>query len=298
MSEGTISVGRLKRLKRFWFSRMEAVAASYAPAHRGSCFCPLCLRGFGIEAIESGELTLEHAPPKAMGGREITLTCRDCNGAGSRLDVDMKKFDEILRFQMRTLDTAIPVSLVLEAGELRANLSSTQENVRVELAVKANRPGQESIIDDWAADANRGERKPISIRFQPYHEEGAFVGLLRVAYLGAFARFGYRYITRPSLAQVREQIRLPFEKVLPAYSAHNLEAKGNERLLVVVRNEDLPDCIIAQLGVHLIFLPGPDDAGGFYEALDARSKAGRFRVENGAAFLWPRKPELLLDFEH
>jgi hypothetical protein len=39
--------------------------------------CPLCLEGYGVEQLEL--LTREHAPPQAVGGSVITLTCGDCN---------------------------------------------------------------------------------------------------------------------------------------------------------------------------------------------------------------------------
>jgi hypothetical protein len=49
--------------------------------------CPICTRLLPAEALQSGELTLEHVPPRALGGRGIALTCKSCNTeAGSMVD--------------------------------------------------------------------------------------------------------------------------------------------------------------------------------------------------------------------
>ena len=55
---------------------------------RGKTMCPICLERFSRERARKGrEVTLEHAPPKTLGGVEMCLTCTSCNrSAGSSLD--------------------------------------------------------------------------------------------------------------------------------------------------------------------------------------------------------------------
>ena len=55
---------------------------------RGNTRCPICLEPFSREGVKKGrEVTLEHAPPKTLGGVEMCLTCTSCNrSAGSSLD--------------------------------------------------------------------------------------------------------------------------------------------------------------------------------------------------------------------
>jgi hypothetical protein len=38
-------------------------------------FCPICEQAFGRDALADKRLTLEHVPPRALGGRPILLTC-------------------------------------------------------------------------------------------------------------------------------------------------------------------------------------------------------------------------------
>ncbi|SRR6266487_863343 len=55
--------------------------------------CPLCLDVMlTVEELGTKELTVEHVPPKVLGGRELVLTCKTCNNrAGSKFDAEADK---------------------------------------------------------------------------------------------------------------------------------------------------------------------------------------------------------------
>ena len=51
----------------------------------GNTRCPICLTDFTRNAVERGvDVTLEHVPPKTLGGSVRCLTCADCNSSASR----------------------------------------------------------------------------------------------------------------------------------------------------------------------------------------------------------------------
>lgn len=55
--------------------------------------CPLCFQYFTRECLNSDQLSLEHVPPKALGGKtkDCTLTCIRCNSdTGSQLESPLK----------------------------------------------------------------------------------------------------------------------------------------------------------------------------------------------------------------
>ena len=54
----------------------------------GNIRCPICLERFTeAEALDGRTVTLEHVPPKALGGKPMCLTCTSCNvGAGHGVD--------------------------------------------------------------------------------------------------------------------------------------------------------------------------------------------------------------------
>ena len=46
----------------------------------GNTQCPICLTRFTERQVELGKkVTLEHAPPKTLGGKVVCLTCEECN---------------------------------------------------------------------------------------------------------------------------------------------------------------------------------------------------------------------------
>ena len=55
---------------------------------RGNRACPLCMAGFTRDQASAGRsVTLEHVPPKSLGGQARCLTCRPCNArAGDTID--------------------------------------------------------------------------------------------------------------------------------------------------------------------------------------------------------------------
>ena len=63
------------------------LAAAEGRAEASEFRCPICLRAFTRQHLLAGELTLEHAPSRRVGGRILTITCRRCNNThGSKLD--------------------------------------------------------------------------------------------------------------------------------------------------------------------------------------------------------------------
>src|SRR5688572_27922121 len=104
-----------------WFAKGAAALGSAAPVHRGRGYaCPICLR---IYPSATG-LTVEDVPPKAVGGRPLLLTCRECNsGSGAMLDWHWVKFVEVEGFGERHLPKPITVTLTYEGLDVVAALS-------------------------------------------------------------------------------------------------------------------------------------------------------------------------------
>src|ERR1051325_9699707 len=136
--------GRTKKMPKLqtrlaWFDRgaqafaraCPSVVRDVLPSHVGPLYvCPLCVtptgfRAFMRQAVETNQLTVEHAPPEHAGGHAITLTCARCNHtAGSKLDshasIAARHEDDppgVLRDQrVRVALGGIQVNMTLEAG--------------------------------------------------------------------------------------------------------------------------------------------------------------------------------------
>jgi 5-methylcytosine-specific restriction endonuclease McrA len=110
-----------KRLARL-FEAFAANLSAFDSSQQNIFACPLCLRGFTQDALESEGLTEEHIISRELGGRLITLTCKECNSrGGAELDVHLVN-------EFRALDKiGSPAYLVLRgrAGRLRRCNPST-----------------------------------------------------------------------------------------------------------------------------------------------------------------------------
>ena len=85
-------------------------------------------------------MTIEHAPPKAVGGKGLVLTCRECNStSGSDLDAALDSLTRIISF-----GTGDPMEGrgVLRVGEnqQRINLRATGNSFFMEGVIAAGHP--------------------------------------------------------------------------------------------------------------------------------------------------------------
>lgn len=96
-------------MHRDWFElgsrTLRAVLAergreALLPTDEDWYLCPLCVDVvFTVSEFETKELSIEHVPPKALGGDEMVLTCRKCNNvAGSKFDAEAAKRENLMRF--------------------------------------------------------------------------------------------------------------------------------------------------------------------------------------------------------
>jgi hypothetical protein len=139
----------------------------------------------------------------------------------------------------------------------------------------------------------------LKMRIRVKHDAWAdYLSWLRAAYLVAFAAFGYRYIARPALEIVREQIKRPKERMLPYMTGTDHSAAPTARkLLVGLEPADLA-CIAVQFGDRMLFLPSLADDEDFYPRLVAagHKRPGQITV-HGPEVRWPTEPVLALDFD-
>jgi len=63
-------------LKRQYFGKGATALKRITSIDQEYYCCPLCGRLFVSKAIDEGILTIEHAPPKKVGGYPLALTCK------------------------------------------------------------------------------------------------------------------------------------------------------------------------------------------------------------------------------
>ena len=196
----------------------------------GNIKCPICLSEFTKSDVATGQATLEHVPPRALGGSAICLTCSECNnrasrvdqhailanrarddwssGRGARVEVDFFGVKRSRRYIPSSRNDPLPTRVdQLRRGSLNLRLGGLSNSQQL--------------------DAERG------IRFRiPRHSHFESVTMLRSAYLMVFSLMGpsgYNYCESTALGPVREQIMNPEKRVLTSmFVAQGTIGEGTE----------------------------------------------------------------------
>lgn len=291
--------------RKAWFEFGTRAVAQALPEAPLGYRCPLCVstgRVFVREDLEKGNLTVDHVPPAKLGGRELVLTCRDCNSiAGHQVDQAMLAMERLLDFGLGTLSASTPVRVRLGEHVLRANLVANGDGMSIIGVPAANPPEiSQRLGDEFERLCEGGEPTDFTVNMtfeQRFNYRMALVGWLRAAYLAAFAALGYRYIFHPKLRLVRQQLASPSAVLIENFSVTVPDASVTTRRMVVVREPNAFRSVLVQMGRHVVFLPALDDDYDVYQYLLADAERNRrlsvtFR---GGEIPWPRKPEYALD---
>jgi hypothetical protein len=266
--------------------------------------CPICMHAFPVSAVEQGMLTVEHAPPEALGGGRVALTCRPCNStAGGDLDQHMLAWEQVLDFGLGTLSRPMKNGRLGGFGHEVTTQVSTDEDGATVLRCDlewSNLADHTALFEDLERTVNEGRWREISFRMTTpsFDRRAAYVGWLRSAYIVAFAALGHTYLRTSDLKLVREQIQNPSAHVLHHFSLLDQDAPGELREIRWVLEPGWLDGLVIRMGRHVVFLPQPDAPSGFYDRLAARTTGeGMTRMTvAGKEVVWPRGPRFDLDF--
>ncbi|WP_262733464.1 HNH endonuclease [Gaetbulibacter sp. NE] len=173
--------------------------------------CPICLSNH-TEINTENPLTLEDAPPKSLGGKANTLTCKKCNNeCGYKIDSHLVK-------RMRDLDkpkllpnSSIPIEIKIDNEIIRAEITiDTEGNQKLISSLKNNNP---NILRDRIKKGKKIEQ--ITILREQIKPDNLEYALLKTAYLMVFEKFGYLFILDKSYDIVREQLTKPNQRIYP-----------------------------------------------------------------------------------
>ena len=253
---------------------------------RGNTRCPICLTTFTRGVVEEGlSVTLEHAPPKTLGGAVMCLTCADCNrSAGKNLDqaVAMRNFATAARKMGR----GTKVELDIFGTKHTTYLSSdgiTENDLDSRLASK---PNVQRFLDDLGAgklvllaELERGPvwdvSKGITLTTKRPPASQIAVSWLRSAYLLVFSLLGqggYRYAESEAIRPIREQIMNPGDELVPCLlldlsSLYDLLPSGSKDI-IILNNRHQPSFWIVKMGSMGVLLPHGGTANHYREVVE------------------------------
>jgi len=276
------------------FSKSRIALERIANPSFSGIICPLCLTH--IQTFR--EATREHVPPKALGGKVLCVLCRKCNStAGHSIDAAIHREASAARFLGQD-GYRTEVDLEQGSGRIRAEIFMVNDEINVEVLKGRSDPQMENHLKELlSSDSAHGREVRVRIPFN-YRPIDASVGHLKVAYLAAFAKFGYTVIMSREYDLIRRQIVCPSEPIVPRFRVELV--RGTETSLdgFYRLKSPFPALLVRRENVG-IFLPipngkGPIEISDWIHAEASKTPRGSLSLD----FLgqWPTKLELALDF--
>lgn len=157
--------------------------------------CPLCLNEkvglVGSMLHGNLDFTLDHFPPKSVGGKRTVLVCKKCNDeSGKNFDYSLKDWILDQSAVHWTPGTKIPIRLRLEntKGSYKGNLIIKGPNAfDYDL-------GRYPLVDQWMKKIAEGHTGVQTILLNSPDMEHVYKALLKAAYLYGFSVWGYDFV--------------------------------------------------------------------------------------------------------
>lgn len=236
--------------------------------------CPICGNLFDKESLGNKTLTIDHVPPKSIGGKPLVLTCESCNkDLGSKLDSQIKNYNEFIESVkvMTTKKSQFTKKVKYEVNGYLANALCNINNSEINLnfSKKINNPQN---INDLMQRHTKFKTKEFKFSITPdikFHERYFNIGMLKSAYLVAFAKFGYTYIFHDNLKLVRYQIIRYNENIINRFIVWLKNQNDNFSIYIA---EKPFKAILVQIQNALVVLPAIQSPKNFYEKLEKHDK--------------------------
>jgi len=265
--------------------------------------CPICGVLLPEEAIQAGQLTEEHAPPRALGGRPMALVCRPCNSlAGHTIDAALDDLQDLTRLSRamfaRTHAYSRPTRLKIGEVEVNAEIRVREPGGSFEIHVLESRNNPADFEAQLTHLSRlRDKSGPGSVEMnltgRGPHLWRSQVGALKAAYIIAFAAFGYRFISQPAMAAVRDQIRKPDERIVEGAVVLSDRSIHYRNMLWLM--EEPVKALAVSFSIVTVLLPRPESPPDLYVQMSRLVQGSNEVHFSGVPLRWPDKMILRFD---
>ncbi len=291
--------------KHRWFDRGAAAFERTFPgriaAHFGAgvgpvYVCPICDRGFLRQAVDEGILTAEHVPPLSFGGRELLLTCKNCNNeAGSRFDAHAHRKETISDVMKGTAVVSRKVRVGIPGHQLNARLEVSRQSWTLRVPNEANNPAAVAAFQN-VGPLTRGTDIVVNFAGDRFADLGARLSWFRSGFLALFAFAGYQFSCDPALEIAKKQLREHETRLIYSFTIDipKTFAWSDWKILEIPE----PRCTGVVFGAYVVLFPHKGDMT-FYQRLETqiRSSVGKTAADVTAQGFELKKLEPTFGYE-
>ena len=164
---------------------------------RGNVACPICFAAFTRDMAYGGrKVTLEHVPPKSIGGRVRCLTCRKCN-VGTGRDIEQPAAIAVR-----------PTQVTVDIMGKRGAFTLTDDGKPI------TTPFRQFSARDFQ-DLRNSDSRTFTMSVRLFDPRAVAASSLKAAYLALFSLpgsvEGYSYVRGAALRVVRQRILNPLQ---------------------------------------------------------------------------------------
>jgi hypothetical protein len=204
----------------------------------------------------------------------------------------------MIDFARGTMTKPMDVRVRVEDLTLNGIVLADGNTVSIEGLQKRNPPDTSDVWKQLlrSIDARNEGWPEIKLEFtRGYVPKDAHLSWLRAAYLAAFTLWGYSYILRQSVRQVRLQLAHPNEELIRSWSITEPGNPPDLKQMMIVREPEWLHSLLVRMGRHSVFLPwGDHDVYGHIAQDVDRHTRGDFTL-HGETFDWPKQPVFAFD---
>jgi len=292
-------------LKKEYFKKGSTALRKLGVIDLDCYCCPICHRLYLPGALDTGELTLEHAPPERVGGKPLALTCKECNSVAG-YSVDLAVVNRQRQFDFTRAVIGHKTGQNLSA---RGTLSIAGEKLNVRFEVnddaisiippRENNDPQKmknfknTMMHLHQTDTENGQQFTITPTIKYFHKHSK-VGDLKAAFIICFAFFGYAFALNKRLLPVRQQI-MNYDKTIIKGFWFASDPNVNQEHFICLTETPVV-ALTVKLDHAIIVLPwleGPNDIYGY---LGDNYKSNERVDFSGRYFSWPLRLEMRLDY--
>lgn len=174
--------------------------------------CPLCLKSYMLfretDYEFNAEFSMDHFPPKNVGGKLMALVCKKCNNdAGAYFDFITKDWINETAFECRIPLAEIKATHVISSvkGYFKGKLAIDEKGEMI-IHLKNDENAKIKPLEDWLNDENKSNDYTIQMTIPRSDKAKTAKAFLKTAYLACFHHWGYQFVLSDTAKQAREVI--------------------------------------------------------------------------------------------